>query len=62
MTDTTKSRLSPEAESEQKADEVRPEESFHPGGKASTAPADQIEGCSEDTITDGDGSYLEPPD
>ncbi|MFL5345731.1 MAG: hypothetical protein ACJ8AT_13135 [Hyalangium sp.] len=32
------------------------------GGKAPTAPAEQITRCATDTIDDGDGSYLEPPD
>jgi hypothetical protein len=33
-----------------------------PAGKASTVPADQAAGCSADTIEDGNGNYLEPPD
>jgi hypothetical protein len=32
-----------------------------PGGKG-TATEEQIAGRADDTITDGDGSYLEPPD
>jgi hypothetical protein len=32
-----------------------------PGGKG-TATEEQIAGRAQDTITDGDGSYLEPPD
>jgi hypothetical protein len=33
-----------------------------PGGKANAGPEEQIAGRAVDTITDGDGSYLEPPD
>ena len=32
------------------------------GEKASTAPSEEIQGCAPDTIRDGDGNYLEPPD
>lgn len=51
--------------------EQRPEEarSDHPdadpstpGEKAWKIPADEIAGRATDTIDDGDGSYLEPPD
>ncbi|WP_143177704.1 hypothetical protein [Cystobacter ferrugineus] len=33
-----------------------------PAGKANAGPNEQIEGYAMDTITDGDGNYLEPPD
>ncbi|WP_257454486.1 hypothetical protein [Archangium lipolyticum] len=33
-----------------------------PGGKASTAPGEDIQVCASDTIDEGDGNYLEPPD
>jgi hypothetical protein len=33
-----------------------------PAGKANAGPDEQIEGYALDTITDGDGNYLEPPD
>jgi thiamine pyrophosphate-dependent acetolactate synthase large subunit-like protein len=70
MTATTKNPLHPERDSERKPDEVRSAEALaaradepaiYPAGKASTAPAGQVEGCSADTPED-DGSYLEPPD
>ena len=52
-------------------DDVRTEESRSaesdalpstPGGKANAGPDEQIEGRAMDTITDGEGNYLEPPD
>ena len=33
-----------------------------PGGKATAGPDEQIVGRAIDTITDGEGNYLEPPD
>jgi hypothetical protein len=33
-----------------------------PGGKASTASKEDIQRCAPDTINEGDGNYLEPPD
>jgi hypothetical protein len=51
---------------EQGAKEVRSaapeEESSVPGGKASTASPEDVEGYAPDTINDGDGNHLEPPD
>ncbi len=55
MTEPEKNQLPPE---ESEADS----EPSHPGGKASTVREAEIEGCSPDTIADGDGGYLEPPD
>jgi hypothetical protein len=33
-----------------------------PEDKTSKTPPEQVEGLAPDTIEDGDGSYLEPPD
>jgi hypothetical protein len=33
-----------------------------PGGKASTAADEDNQRCAPDTINEGDGNYLEPPD
>jgi hypothetical protein len=55
MTEPEKSQLPP---AEPEADS----EPSNPGGKASTVPEGEIKGCTTDTIADGDGGYLEPPD
>lgn len=50
-------------EKEEEVRSGRPErEPSNPEGKASTTSPEQVEGLAPDTIEDGDGSYLEPPD
>jgi hypothetical protein len=70
MSETTQ-RGAAAADGEQRSDDTPSKEALsgrederspHPGGKASTAPEEENKECTTDTINDGDGNYLEPPD